>query len=189
MTKIDSRMALLFDFQTIQQLGFLGWASRLVFAERIVYWIAGFSVFVLYPIFGVGLANIGFLIPQTMTAFGYSLPEVLRIYLNNTFIPNAKNLWVRILGETGIVGFSVFVAWLWVAWKTARAIERHPSPIAQAMGLTGQVVIVGLIFEGFSLDTFALPYYWITLGLVLAVYRIFFHQAPVVEAETATATA
>jgi len=174
LTKIDPRrMGTLFNFQTIQQLGILGWASRLVFAERIVYWIAGFSAFLLYPIFGAGLGNVGYLIPQTMNSFGYKLPEVLRIYLNNTFLPNAKNLWVRILAETGIVGFSVFVAWLWVGWKTARVNERSASRMAQAMGITGQIVIVGLVVEGFSLDTFALPYFWMTLGLVVAVYRIF----------------
>ncbi|MRS04978.1 O-antigen ligase domain-containing protein [bacterium] len=172
-TKVDRRMQQFLDIQVILDLGLLGWASKLEFAERIVYWIAGFKVFLHHPVFGVGLGNSGFFIPQNLSSFGYGLPEVLRIFLSNTFLPNPKNLWVRILAETGIVGFSVFVSWLWVGWKTARSNERSLSPLAQAMGITGQVVIVGLIIEGFSLDTFALPYYWMTLGLVVAVYRIF----------------
>jgi len=45
------------------------------------------------------------------------------------------------------------------------------------VGLTGQITIIGLIVEGFSLDTFALPYYWMTLGLVVAVFRFFSLQS------------
>lgn len=178
LTKIDPRMVQLFDLKAISELGLLGWSSRLVFAERIVYWIAGFQVFLQHPIFGVGLGNSGYFIPQTIGAFGYSLTEILRIFVSNAFLPNPKNLWVRILAETGIAGFSVFVSWLWVEWKTARSNEKMRSPLAQAVGLMGQIVVIGLIVEGFSLDTFALPYYWMTLGLVLAVYRVYSLKAP-----------
>ncbi len=173
LSRIDPRMVQLFDVQAIQNLGVLGWASRLVFAERIVYWIAGFQVFLLHPIFGVGLGNSGYYLSQTMNSFGFQLTEILRIFLSGNLLPNSKNLWVRILAETGIMGFSIFIGWLWSIWKTTRANENNPSSLAQAMGWMGQVAIIGLIFEGFSIDTFALPYYWITLGLVVATYRIF----------------
>ena len=39
------------------------------------------------------------------------------------------------------------------------------------MGLAGQLLIIALIVEGFSLDTFGLPYYWIGLGLIVASWR------------------
>lgn len=178
LTKVDPRMVQLFDLKAISELGLLGWSSRLVFAERIVYWIAGFQVFVQHPLFGVGLGNSGYFIPQTIGAFGYSLTEILRIFVSNAFLPNPKNLWVRILAETGIAGFSVFVSWLWVEWKTARSNEKMRSPLAQAVGLMGQIVVIGLIVEGFSLDTFALPYYWMTLGLVVAVFRVYSLKVP-----------
>ncbi len=174
LTKIDpKRMADLFDLQTLQQLGFLAWASRIQLAERIVYWMAGFSIFLMYPIFGVGLGNAGYLIPRVMNNFGFKLPEVLRIYLSNAFLPNAKNLWTRLLAETGIAGFAVFISWMWVGWKTARETEQSESRIAKAVGIIGQIAIISLIFEGFSLDTFALPYYWMILGLVVAANRLF----------------
>jgi len=176
LTKVDPRMVQLFDIKAIRELGILGWASRLVFAERVVYWIAGFQVFLQYPIFGVGLGNSGYFIPQSFDSFGYLLTEILRVFVSNTGLPNPKNLWVRILAETGMAGFSVFTAWLWVEWKNARAIEIYKTPLAQALGISGQVVVIGLILEGFSMDTFALPYYWMTLGLVVAVYRIYFRK-------------
>lgn len=173
LTKLDSRMGELFNIQGMLSWGLLGWTSKLGFAERVSYWIAGFGVFLKYPIFGVGLGNSGFFIPQTMISFSYSLTEILRVFLSNSFLPNPKNLWVRILAETGIVGFSVFISWLWVHWKTARSDEKSSSKLAQAVGITGQIALIGLVFEGFSLDTFALPYYWMTLGLVVAAQRIF----------------
>jgi len=178
LTRVDPRMVQLFDLQAIKNLGFLGWASRLVFAERIVYWMAGIAVFLQYPIFGVGLGNSGYFIPQTFDSFGYLLTEILRIFVSGFSLPNPKNLWVRILAETGIVGFSVFVSWLWSEWKVSRSLEQFSPPLAQAMGLTGQIVLIGLILEGFSLDTFALPYYWMTLGLVVAVQRVFILKQP-----------
>lgn len=173
LTRVDPRMVQLFDLQTIKNQGILGWAAKLVFAERIVYWLAGMAVFLHYPVFGVGLGNSGYFLPPYISSFGLSSPEILRIFLQYSFLPNPKNLWVRILAETGIVGFSVFVSWLWSEWKVSRSLERFSPPLAQAMGLTGQIVLVGLILEGFSLDTFALPYYWMTLGLIVAVQRVF----------------
>jgi hypothetical protein len=43
---------------------------------------------------------------------------------------------------------------------------RRGRGLAAAVGLAGALMLVGLLAEGFSVDTFGLPYYWITLGLV-----------------------
>jgi len=42
----------------------------------------------------------------------------------------------------------------------------------RAFGFTGKLFILALIMEGFSMDTFGLPYYWIALGIVVAARRI-----------------
>ncbi len=173
--RLDPRMGKLFYLKGIQEWGFLGWASKLVFAERVVYWIAGLGVFIRYPFLGVGLGNSGFFFPQTLNSFGYSLSEILRVLLWDSFLPNSKSLWIRLLAETGIIGFSTFISWLWVGWKTAISLEKIPSNLFQAVGIIGQATLIGLIIEGFSVDTFALPYFWLSLGLVVAAYRIF-HQ-------------
>jgi hypothetical protein len=173
LTKLDPRMNNLFYFQGIKEWGLLGWTSKLVFAERVVYWIAGYGTFIKYPLIGVGLGNSGFFFPQTINSFGYALSEVMRVFLENSFIPNTKNLWIRLLAETGIIGFSLFVSWLWVEWKTARTLDNIPVNLSKAIGIMGQITIIGLIVEGFSIDTFALPYFWCSLGLVVAAFRIF----------------
>jgi O-antigen ligase len=150
----------------------MGWASRLSFAERITYWQTAFNVYVKYPWLGSGLGVAGYYYPETIPSFGYQLPETLSVMLYDSFIPNAKNLWIRLLAETGIIGFSVFVSWVVVHWNNAKTVEkRKQSGLLPAMGLAGQLLIIALIVEGFSLDTFGLPYYWIGFGLIVASWR------------------
>ncbi len=173
MRELDPRMKQLFNLSVLQQHGLMGWASRLSFAERITYWRTAFNVYVKHPFFGSGLGVAGYYYPETIPSFGYQLPETFSAMTFDSFIPNAKNLWVRLLSETGIVGFSVFTAWVITHWQNAKMIERSAKhKLFKAMGLTGQILITALIVEGFSLDTFGLPYYWVGLGLIAASWRI-----------------
>jgi O-antigen ligase len=172
MRQLDPRMERLFDISLLKQYGIMGWASRLSFAERITYWQAAFNVYLKHPWFGSGLGVAGYYYPEMIPSFGYQLPETLSVMLYDSFIPNAKNLWVRLLAETGIVGFSVFISWVVVHWNNTKAVEkRKQSGLFTAMGLAGQLLIIALIVEGFSLDTFGLPYYWIGFGLIVASWR------------------
>ncbi len=173
MRKMDPRMDQLFELPVIKKFGIMGWASRLGFAERIIYWQSAFKVFEDHPWFGSGLGIAGYYFPEKTPSFGYRLPEILSVLLYDNFIPNAKNLWVRLLAESGIVGFSVFVAWVVSHWRDAKTVEkRKHSGLFRAMGLAGQLLIIALVVEGFSLDTFGLPYYWIGLGLIVASLRV-----------------
>lgn len=181
LTKLDPRMAGLFNLTPLKQFGVLGWASRLVFAERLVYWITGFRVFLQHPFLGVGIGYSGYYFPETVNDFGYKLTEIVRILMSDTFIPNAKNLWVRILAETGIIGFSFFASWLYMHWKSANNVEKHSDKLIASFGLIGQIFLVGFILEGFSLDTFGLPYIWVSMGLIVAVYRIAVEKANSIE--------
>lgn len=169
MTKLEPRMAGLFDFERLLDFGFLGWASKLGFAERIIFWLAAYNVFQMFPVFGAGFGLPGYYFTQTAPNFGTRLPEINKVVLTESFIPNAKNLWMRLLAETGIVGFSIFVSWVFLHWRNANQLEKKAnSPLLKSMGLVGKLVVLAFIIEGFSLDSFALPYYWVAMGLVAA---------------------
>jgi len=176
MTKVDPRMESLFDIEVIKEKGLLEWAGSLIFAERLIFWNAGYRVFLTYPILGVGLGQSGYYFQNTFDSFGYKLPEILQALLRRDFIPNAKNLWVRILAETGIVGFSIFMGTLFVHWKSARVVEKTDARFLSAIGMTGQIFLVALLIEGFSLDTFGLPFIWVSLALIAAGYRVLTSQ-------------
>ena len=179
LSRIDPRTSELFNIERLRRFGVLGWASKLGIAERLIYWITGFRVFLAHPWFGVGLGGAGFFFPALVPEFGYGLPEVVQYLFSLNIVPNTKNLWVRLLAETGILGFAFYVSWVYLHWRESVHLERSGlSELERAIGFTGKLFILALIMEGFSMDTFGLPYYWIALGLVVAARRIS-HQAEV----------
>ena len=148
-------------------------ANELKYAERLMYWVSGLRVFSMYPVLGVGLGNVGFLMASTVPAYGYYLPEIIRtIHLGRFGFPNAKSLWVRLLAETGIVGFAVFVSWLIVLAVAAARVVRNSKGVLRAVGLAALFALLAQITEGFSMDTFGLPHFWIILGLLTAAHSV-----------------
>lgn len=165
LSRLDSRMGALFSLQAIRTGSFTYYANQLVFAERIIFWDAGWQVFNRYPVLGVGPGNAGYFFPQTLSAFSWSLTEVLTLMYRQDVLPNIKSLWVRLLAETGMAGFACFLAFLYVHWRSGVWLRRFRG-LPGTLGLAGLLMMVGLLTEGFSIDTFGLPYYWLSLGLV-----------------------
>ncbi|MDR3572911.1 MAG: O-antigen ligase family protein [Anaerolineaceae bacterium] len=168
LSRLDPRMKDLFTFSFGKDDPVLRYADRLNIASRLVYWQAGWGVFNDYPILGVGLGNAGYFFTQKLTPYAWSLVEVRDLVYRSANLLNIKSLWVRLLAETGIVGFAFFVSWLYLLWQSTRAGKNNSSPTWKSLSLAGKFVLLGLLFEGFSLDSFALPYIWFALGLLTA---------------------
>jgi O-antigen ligase len=143
-------------------------ASHLAFAERVVYWATGWEIFNHHPILGVGLGNAGFYFQEEIPSFGYLLTEINDLFFRLNYLPNTKSLWSRLAAETGLVGLAFFAAWLYVLWQSARFLRRSENRLEQTFGLAGSLTLVILMVEGFSIDSFALPYLWFSLGLLTA---------------------
>ena len=142
-------------------------ANRTAFAERVVYWMAGWQVFLEYPLTGVGPGNSGFLFSQSIPAYGHRLTEIQNVLAADSGIfPNAKSLWIRLLGETGLLGFAAFATWQIVVAAGSLSLRAARSLMLRSLGLAGLLAILAQIVEGFNLDTFALPQLWIIPGLV-----------------------
>ena len=172
LSRVDVRMKNLFQFSSGVDNPILTYTRDLNFASRVVYWQAGWGVFNQYPWLGVGLGNAGYFFPQTMSSFGWGLFEVRNLMYSAPDLPNIKSLWVRLLAETGLIGFGCFVIWLNLHWMTGRELEKQKTRYGPWLGMAGQFVLIGLLLEGFSVDSFALPYFWVTLGLVAAADRL-----------------
>jgi len=173
LSHLDWRLARFFQITSVTQLKFLTgnvylFFNYLAFAERFVYWVAGWRVFNLNPIFGVGLGNAGFYFQHALPAYSWTLPEVINIYFRISAVPNIKSLWIRLLAETGIVGFSSFLTWFMVMFRSAWSIRINKSHLFKTVGWLGLFVLISFVIEGFSTDTFALPYLWMSLGIVSA---------------------
>lgn len=170
-SKFDPRMASVFSLQTLRQEGFTQYANMLQFGERITYWQTGWRIFNLYPIFGVGVGNAGFYFQKLLPDDAWQLTEVRSLVYHSTNLINIKSLWMRLLAETGIVGFSFFVVLLLASLYTARMLVKSKNKTSRTIGWMGICMLIAFLIEGFSVDSFALPYYWFTQGLVAAAWR------------------
>jgi O-antigen ligase len=143
--------------------------AQLAFAERIVYWTSAFRTFSLYPVLGVGPGNAGFLFERTLPDYGFRLTEIQELLREPSFgFPNPKNLWGRILAETGLVGFVLFSWWFVTMGLGAAALWRKGAGLQRYLGLAGVLAFITQVVEGFSLDTYALPQLWLVFGLTTA---------------------
>jgi hypothetical protein len=167
MGRIDSRFARLLDLKEINPSLF-ELAFRVDFAERVVYWANGFQTFARYPLLGVGLGNTGFFFTQHMPAIADRLNEITYVLTYEYYLPNVKSFWVRLMSETGLIGFSLFCTWFYVLWRGGKNLEQHEKQELRLFGWMAFFVILAFLAEGFSIDSFAMPYLWVSLGIVTA---------------------
>lgn len=172
MSRVDPRMADLFSPEFLQLKNMNRYANALQFGERVVYWQAGWEVFNRHPMLGVGLGNAGRWFSQTIPSYGMNLIEVRQLLFRSGDIPNIKNLWIRLLAETGIVGFAFYTAWLFSLFKRSISFSFSRTAITTLAMYWGIFIVIGIILEGFSIDSFAMPFFWISAGIILSVTKI-----------------
>lgn len=172
MSRVDPRMADLFTpgFWKLNDLN--RYANALQFGERVVYWQAGWDVFNRFPVVGVGLGNAGRWFDETIPSYGLNLIEVRQLLYRSTELPNIKNLWIRILAETGFVGFAFFIAWLGSLLKQVIGNRNSRNTLQKFAAIWCIFIVIGIVLEGFSIDSFGMPYFWISSGLILSIDHI-----------------
>lgn len=172
LSQLDPRMKDLFTFSSAQQNALLEYAHRLNFDTRLVYWQAAWNTFNDYPWMGVGLGNVGFFFPEKLGSFAWKLVEVRNLIYRSSVLLNSKSLWLRLLAETGLIGFSIFTGWLASLWAAAETRDKAKLTCVSMLSLFGRFVLLALLIEGFSVDSFALPYIWVALGLATAASHL-----------------
>ncbi len=171
-SKFDPRMEKVLNIETYKNRDFITIANEFLFAERILYWETGWNIFNDHPLIGVGLGNYGFYFQQYMPAFASILDEPREILFRANYQANNKNLWTRLLSETGIIGFIIYVSWLILLWVQGSELKKKQNQSAIFMGHVLKIALIALIFEGFSIDSFALPYIWIIFGICSASFYV-----------------
>ena len=169
LTKLDYRMAGLFDIRAEGRSDPVFYiAEKLSLAARFVYWDGGFRIFNAHPLLGVGLGHAGFYLPGAMNDYAFRLVEVRDLLYRSNTLLNIKSLWIRILAETGIVGFSFFFLWYLHSLLGNMCFLSVKNTQKRTAAWMGCFALIAFLFEGFSLDTFALPYIWFSVGLSVA---------------------
>jgi O-antigen ligase len=172
LSKVDPRMEKVFDLSTTSANPLLKYAENLQFGERVVYWQTGWNIFNEHPILGVGVGYSGFYFQEQLPDYAWKLTEVRGLVFRSPGLLNIKSLWSRVLAETGIVGFAFFITFLVTSLFTAIQLVKAQTELNKTIGWMGIFMLIAFIIEGFSVDSFALPYYWFTLGLIAAAWRL-----------------
>lgn len=123
------------------------------------------------PVLGVGLGASGFYIYDNLPDWALTtVPEIARqLNPENRLYPNPKNMYLRLLAETGLIGFFVFLAFLLsvlgdsvIALKSDRTILRY-------LGIAGLFSWLAVGMYNVTQDSFATPNLWINFGILVGM--------------------
>ena len=154
-----------------------GYFEYLGFGARFIYSEAAFSTYAAYPVFGVGLGNYAFYFDEMLPDRPLALtPEVLRLVTpeeNRDRLITAKNLYFRLLAETGLVGTAAFAAFLLAVLGCALFLWLSPYLKQKFWGTAGILGMIAFCLAALSFDSFAIPNMWVMFGLITSAAWIF----------------
>ena len=120
------------------------------------------------PLAGVGLGASGFYIYDNMPDWAMTtVPDIARQFSpENRLYPNPKNMYVRLLAETGLVGLFMFVAFLFSLLGDSLLALTRNTPILRYLGIAGLFSWLAIGMYNATQDSFATPNIWINLGIL-----------------------
>lgn len=140
---------------------------------RAAYNWAGMGVYAARPWLGVGLGASGFYLYDNLPDWALTtVPEIARqLNPSNRLYPNPKNMYVRVLAEGGLLGFSLFMAFLFGLLGDALSFLRKPG-LLRFLGIAGLCSWLAISIYIFTQDSFATPNIWVNLGILVGMTRV-----------------
>jgi hypothetical protein len=144
---------------------------------RTAYAWGALGAFDQYPWTGVGLGAGGFYIYDNLPNWALTVvPEIARqLSPANRLYPNPKNLFIRILLETGLIGFSFYLAFLFSLLGDALVLLKKPG-IWQFIGTAAIFSWLAVALYNLTQDSFASPNIWINFGIIVGMTRNLHHN-------------
>jgi O-Antigen ligase len=145
--------------------------------QRFVYLQTALKMYQTYPILGVGLGNYAFYFEEMLPNQPYfSQPEITR-QLTPTAgrasrLITPKNLYARILSETGLLGIVTFAGFVFAVLGSALYLWFSGSPEERFWGFSGLIGIFVFLIVAFSVDSFAIPNMWMVFGFITAAAHL-----------------
>ncbi len=133
------------------------------------------------PWTGAGLGASGLTMYNNLPDFSKTtLFEIARqLAPNSRSIPNPKSMPIRVLAETGLIGFALFLAFYFSALADMRALLR--SNAARFFGLAGIFTWIAVFLYNMTQDSLATPNLWINLGILIGLARAHMNSAETVK--------
>ena len=123
------------------------------------------------PIMGVGLGASGLYIYDHLPVWSLTtVPEIARQLSPETRLyPNPKNIYVRLLAETGLVGFFIFIAFLFSVLGDALHALQSKGTVGRYLGIAGVFSWFAIALYNVTQDSFATPNLWINFGILVGM--------------------
>jgi hypothetical protein len=160
-------------FASIWQFGgdknLIEYVTSIYAAPRLAYIVGGFKIFNLHPWFGVGLGGSSFYLFDNLPNWALVDPyEIARqVSPDNSTMPNVRNLLVRLLSETGIVGFWMYMAFMFSILGTVRRMFLSRKQVMVYASVAGLSIWLSVLIRQLTLSTLTSPTIWISLGAVV----------------------
>ncbi len=138
---------------------------------RGAYSVGALGAFSEYPLTGVGLGGSGFYIYQNLPDWALTtVPEIAKqLNPSNRLYPNPKNLYVRLLAETGLFGFVLFIAFLFNVLGETLSLFKRNEPWARFAVVAGVFAWVAIALYNFTQDSLTTPNIWIVPGILVGL--------------------
>ncbi len=136
---------------------------------RLAAAVAAYETYADHPLTGVGLGASGLTLLQHYPDWAMTnVQEVARLVSpDSNIIPNPKNMYARLLAETGLPGLWLWLGFMLAALAEMRRLLRHPAAAARFLGTAGLFFWLALMLRNATQDSFTFPIMWIALGLLL----------------------
>ena len=138
---------------------------------RGAYSLGALAAFSEYPLTGVGLGGSGFYIYQNLPDWALTtVPEIAKqLNPSNKLYPNPKNLYVRLLAETGLIGFMLFLAFQFNVLGETLSLLKRGEAWARFIAVAGVFAWVAIALYNFTQDSLTTPNIWIVPGILVGL--------------------
>lgn len=154
----------------------INYFEYLGFGARYTYTETAYRVYEDYPLLGVGLGNYAFYFDEKLPDRPLAgIPEVLRLVVpeaSSGRLITPKNFYLRIMAETGIVGFATFSAYIMAILGCALYLWFSADIEVKFWGIGGLLGLIAFALVAFSFDSFAIPNMWVVFGFITAAMQL-----------------
>jgi O-antigen ligase len=140
---------------------------------RGAYSVGALSAFEKSPLTGVGLGASGFYIYSNLPDWSLTtVPEIAKqLSPDNHLYPNPKNLYVRLLAETGLIGFFLFLAFqLYILGDMLNLLRLNERfAWARFAAVAGVFAWLAITLYNFTQDSLTTPNIWLVPGILVGL--------------------
>jgi O-antigen ligase len=147
---------------------------------RAAYTFGALGAYEENPLTGVGLGASGFYIYEHLPDWALTtVPEIARqLSPENRLYPNPKNMYVRLLAETGLIGLFVFLAFLFSLLGDALRAVQSSIAWRRHLGIAGVFSWFAVALYNVTQDSFATPNIWINFGILAGMTAFLLESEP-----------